>query len=1536
MSRYSARPCALFALLSGLATLVGLTPARSQTPFSVTTRSYNSQRTGANSNETFLNTSNVNSSKFGMLFSRPVDGEVYAQPLYLPNLNIAGGTHNVLFVATMHDSIYAFDADSPTASTPLWKTSYLSTIDGVNAPPVTTTSIPTSDVGWNCGNYKDIAVEIGIIGSPVIDTTTNTMYFVVRTKETGGPAGTYVQRLHAVNIFTGLDRVAPIVITASYPNSSGGTVVFDPLIENQRSALLLDHGTLYIAWASHCDTGNYHGWVMSYNPTTLGLKNVFCSTPDGWAGGVWASGQGIAADAAGNIYVVCGNGDSSKRSGGTGYGNSLVKLTPTTGTYPAAFTIADWFMPYNTDTYLNPADLDSACGPTLVPGPSGKTYVIMGGKNGWAYICDSSNLGKFNPNNAGSPQNDYQIVSSFQVANAHLHGSAAYYLGPTGTFMYLWGEYSALRAFPFNGTTFASTPATQTPYNAPNGMPGGTMTISSNGITAGTGIVWANLPWNGDANQAVVPGVLRAFDATDMTKELWNSHQSVARDDFGNYAKYCPPVVTNGKVYMATFSNQVVAYGILPAPLAASNLTATGGASAIGLNWTAGPYATSYNIKRSLSSAGTYTTIATGVTTNSYTDSGLINGTRYYYKVSATNYLGTSGDSNIASAVPVQPVIGNGNGVNGDYYTDPGNGTHFGTLTYGRTDTTINFPFNGASPAPGVPASNFSVRWTGQVMSPITGVVTFTATADDGVRLWVNGQLLVDAWIDQGPTAYSNTIALTAGQKYDLKMEYYQGGGGSSAYLTWSYPGQADTPVPQTQLYSTPPAPYTPTNLAAAAGNQQIGLTWNAAPYAATYTLKRSLSSAGTYTTIATGLTGLYYTNTGLTNGTTYYYKVVAVNATGTSGDSNIASATPQQGIASGDGLLASYYSGDDTNFTPETGTAFLQTVDKTVNFNVDNAVNFTALNWDTGVPHDDFTAVWTGYILPPVTGSYTFATYTDDGVRLSLDTGSGLTAIINNASYHGPTEDDSAGISLVAGRKYPVKLEFFQGTGGATMQLLWNYPGQPQQVIPQAQLFTGNGTVPAAPTNLAASPLDKAVQLNWSTAAGAASYNVKRSLTTGGPYTTAASGVTGTTYTDTGLTNGTTYYYVVSGSSSAGEGANSNQASAAPANPRLLVRYNFENGPQGVSPGVISDVSGSGNNGQMVGGDAGFTTDKYQGAYAAVVNTGVYPALPANFNFGDQFTVFTYAKMPDNPYIQTIVSNQAAGGATGGFSLYVNDYNDQSHALVFEVNSGGANNVQTKVRTAANVFPLGDNKYHAVAVTVNRTLGVVNFYVDGQQYPSSGVTQTNYSTQGAQTRIGVFTDGFGLDGGAKFDDFQAYAGMLSPADIAALSAGNAKVTGRLALDGIGDFSIINPGANAGTFTFDFRAPGTTNVLYSTTGKLTNTGAGSPYGAYSLTGIPAGTYDVAVKGSKNLRVIAPNIAVVAAASVPNLTLPGGDADNNNLVDIGDFGILVNAYGGDVSLAGSGYDSRADFDDNGVVDIGDFGILVNNYGTSGAN
>ena len=638
------------AVLSAAALLTAGLPAFAQTPppatFPLLTRSYNNQRTGVNLSETLLTAANVSVSSFGKLFSLPVDGSVYAQPLYVPNLALPGkGTHNVLFVATMHDSIYAFDADALGA--PLWKTSYLTTSDGVNPPPVPTIAIPVADFG---SGYHDIANEMGIISTPAIDGATGTMYVVVRTKESGGPNGMYVQRIHALDITTGLDTKPPKVIAGSVTGSGSNVVTFDPYLENQRPGLLLDRGNLYIAWASQGDGGSYHGWIMSYNAANLTQNGIFCTTPRGGQGGIWMSGQGISADSAGSIYAVVGNGDSSKKSGGTGYGNSLLKLVQSGTT----LSVLDWFMPYNTDS-LNGADLDTACGVALYNTPGGSTYALFGGKDGVFYVADTANLGRYNPNNSGSPQNDYQIVESFQVSQQHIHGTPVVWNGPAtlGTCLYLWAENSTLRGYKYQTSTnsFSTSTFSQSTFSAPNGMPGGTLTLSANGSTAGTGLVWVNLPYNANANQAVVSGVLRVFDASDLTKELWNSRTSFARDDFGNYAKYVPPVVMGGKVYMATFSNQVVVYGTLSVPVAPT-LAAVPGDTQVTLTWNAVSGASTYTVSRGASAAGPFTPVKSGLSGTNYIDTGLTDFTTYYYVVNAANGAGTSPNSSPVSATP--------------------------------------------------------------------------------------------------------------------------------------------------------------------------------------------------------------------------------------------------------------------------------------------------------------------------------------------------------------------------------------------------------------------------------------------------------------------------------------------------------------------------------------------------------------------------------------------------------------------------------------------------------------------------------------------------------------------------------------------------------------------------------------------------------------------------------------------------------------------------------------------------------------------
>ncbi len=506
----------------------------------VWTHRYDNARTGANLTETQLNTSNVNTTQFGRLFSYAVDADVYTQPLVINNVSIPGkGTHNVVYVATNNNSVYAFDADNNQGANaqPLWQVNF-------NGPGVI--PLPATDVGTD--NSIRTPGPIGIMGTPVIDQMTGTLYLVARTQDTSGSTVSYMQQLHALDITTGAEKFGgPVVIQASVSGSGydniGGIVTFNPLQENQRAGIALANGNVYIAWASYGDTDPYHGWVMAYSASTLQQVGVLCITPNGERGGIWQSGQPLSVDVSGNLYVATGNGDFD---GVQNFGETILKLSPT-------LSVIDWFTPDNWAA-LNAGDLDlSSAGVLLVPG---STDVIGTGKDGFFYVLNQSNLGHTQPGNG-------QIVQTFQVNDYEFHGSPTFWNGPLGPWAYVWGAEDYLKAFVFSGSSLNTVPISESTYPAPTGLPGGILTLSANGSQAGSGILWASIPYVDDAEHGIVAGVLHAFDATDLSQELWNSRLAAARDEVGNFAKFVPPVVANGKVYLASFSNQLNVYGLI-------------------------------------------------------------------------------------------------------------------------------------------------------------------------------------------------------------------------------------------------------------------------------------------------------------------------------------------------------------------------------------------------------------------------------------------------------------------------------------------------------------------------------------------------------------------------------------------------------------------------------------------------------------------------------------------------------------------------------------------------------------------------------------------------------------------------------------------------------------------------------------------------------------------------------------------------------------------------------------------------------------
>jgi len=526
------------------------------TGFDVLTQHVDLARTGANLEETTLHTGNVGPASFGLLYTRQVDDEVYTQPLVVSDLALAGGRRgDVLYVATVNDTVYAFDADDPAATAPLWSRSLLG--DG-EVPPSN-----TDMVGACFGQYTDFSGHIGIVGTPVIDRASRTLYVVARSKR----RDSYTQRLHALSLLDGSERPgSPVEIHASLAGSGDGSeagmISFDAQKQNQRAGLTLVGGVVYIAWASHCDWGPYHGWIMGYDAHSLAQVVVWNATPDGAAGGIWQSGQGLSSDGT-RLYAITGNGtvgDGKNAGAGRNRGESILALRRAGDTLAidSYFTPASW-------PALEEGDLDlGSAGLLLVPGTK---LGISGGKGGTLYVVDREQMGGI-----GLDGTDGQIVQSFPLGAGHLHGSPVYWRGPgpDGGRVYAWAEEDFLKAFPLLDRPAApGTPALDLAHvqvssvHAPDSsMPGGMLAISAHGSEAGTGIVWASLPAEGDANQAVVPGVLRAFDASDITHELWSSRLDPERDDCGKFAKFSCPSVANGKVYLASFSHQVCVYGL--------------------------------------------------------------------------------------------------------------------------------------------------------------------------------------------------------------------------------------------------------------------------------------------------------------------------------------------------------------------------------------------------------------------------------------------------------------------------------------------------------------------------------------------------------------------------------------------------------------------------------------------------------------------------------------------------------------------------------------------------------------------------------------------------------------------------------------------------------------------------------------------------------------------------------------------------------------------------------------------------------------
>ena len=541
----------------------------------------------------------------------------------------------------------------------------------------------------------------------------------------------------------------------------------------QRPGLALANGTLFIAFGSHADTDPYHGWIFSYNAATLAQTGIFCATPNANEAGIWMAGAGLAVDSAGDVYFETGNGDFTASAGGRDYGEAFIRLK-SSGT---ALSVADYFTPYNV-TSLNNSDTDLGSGGlTLLPDQVGLTpHLLVGaGKEGKIYLVnrDAGKMGGFN-------SAFDSVTQSIAGAIAGTWSKPAYFNGA----VYYAGNGDNLKAFPLtssagNVSRLATAPSSRSA--ASFAYPGATPVISASGASGG--IVWAI------ESASTGYAVLHAYDASNLAYELYNSAAAInARDNAGYYDKFTVPTVANGKVYVpAQF--QISVYGIgnfIDTPVFSPPSATFVASQTVSIAVTTPGATIHYTIDGTLPTASSPTYTSPITLTSSATVQAIAVAPGYANSSPGAGYY-LKGDG-----------PGDGNGLQGAYFS---NTTLTGTAAVTEIDPTVNFLWNGGAPTAGISGTNFSVRWSGLLLPRSTGTYTFTTVSDDGIRLWVNGQEIINNWTGHGATADSGSIALTQGTTATIQMEYYQGTGGSQIQLFYAAAGLPMQIVPQSQLY---------------------------------------------------------------------------------------------------------------------------------------------------------------------------------------------------------------------------------------------------------------------------------------------------------------------------------------------------------------------------------------------------------------------------------------------------------------------------------------------------------------------------------------------------------------------------------------------------------------------------------------------------------------------------------------------------------------------------------------------------------------
>jgi uncharacterized repeat protein (TIGR03806 family) len=791
---------AIFALTL-LANLNQLTAATA-----VLTYHNNNARTGANTNETILTPDNVNTNSFGLLRKYPVDGYVYAQPLYFPGLEIPGhGTHNAVFVATENNSVFAFDADSNADADGglLW---HASLGDGVDI-------VTYHEFGgrYHDNVFQDMLPRVGITGTPVIDPATGTLYVDAFTRTATATTTNFHHTVHALNITNGTERsFGPVEVTASVPGvgvgSVGGVVKFVARQHLQRPALTLAGGVLYVAFGSAADTDPYHGWVIGYDASTLQplTNQVFNTTPNATTarfgshageGALWMGGNGLCVDADNNLYFEVANGTftaDASLGNGVDYGDSFMKLS-TTGNRLA---VADYFTPFNeAEMQAEDADFGSG-GALLLPDEAGSAahpHLIVGGdKASKIYLVDRDHMGRYNPTD------DHQIVEEINADAGRFFSTPAYFNHQ----LYYQGVGGVMKAFAINNGFIAPTPASVTRTSF--GGFGTTPSVSANGRE--NGIVWTiqsdGAVWHG-------PAILHAYDAANVAVELYNSSQLPERDNPGNAVKMTVPTVADGKVFIGT-QNGLAVFGnaiFLPAPVISPNA--------------GGSFINSITVTLADAESGAtiyYTLDGTVPTANSIRYAGPFAVTKTA-NLQAIALKPGAVTSDVSSAAFVNTAaVGGGSGLLEQFWPGADSDAAFATPPT-RTSTNTPDALTGRA--------NFASRWSGSLQPQYDDTYELAVVASGGVRLSVNGSLLINDWTaHSSPVTNRSSITFKAQQFYNVQLDYFQTGGGT-IQLLWKRAGTEFAVIPLTQLYpfTNPPpsiAAVAPANNASYVANASV------------------------------------------------------------------------------------------------------------------------------------------------------------------------------------------------------------------------------------------------------------------------------------------------------------------------------------------------------------------------------------------------------------------------------------------------------------------------------------------------------------------------------------------------------------------------------------------------------------------------------------------------------------------------------------------------------------------------------------------